>query len=332
MRDAGDLYYNSLAWIENVSVEGLRQAMKARRFGFIRIPTAYAIRKFLKHYIGGLYNRADEDHIFLYGSGLAFSLFLCIIPFVLIVFSILGIILHAESVERQINALIYAVVPYKEYADYARLIISSRVAEFIQYKTLAGLIGGLGLLFAASGLFSSMRTVLNKVFGVKEDKGVVVGKLRDLGMVLFIIVFILMATVILPIIDILKNVMGKWAIASFFQISELQQSIITVVSFLIVFATFYVFYRFIPYAKLGRKVPAMSALWAAVLWEIAKRLFGYYLYNLASLDKIYGTYTLVVAIAFWIYYSSVIFIIGAEIGQLYRERSAPITRMEGRAD
>jgi membrane protein len=302
--------------------------MKERKFRFIRIPTAYEIKNFLKHYLGGLYNRADEHHIFLFGSGLAFSLFLCIIPFVLIIFSILGSILQAGSVEQQIKKFIDTAIPYKEYADYARQIIFSRIAEFIEYKTLAGLIGGIGLLFAASGLFSSMRTVLNRVFGVKEDKSVVAGKLRDFGMVLFVVVFVLMATVILPAIDILKNVIHKWAIVNFFQLSEFQHLFITVVSFLIVFVTFYVFYSFIPYAKLGRKVPVISAFWAAVFWEIAKRLFGYYLYNLASLKKIYGTYTLVVVIAFWIYYSSVLFIIAAEIGQLYRERLALKTNIE----
>lgn len=302
--------------------------MKEIKFRFIRIPIAYEIKNFLKHYLGGLYKRADEHHIFLFGGGLAFSLFLCIIPFVLIIFSILGSVLQAESIEQQINTFIDTIVPYKEYADYARQIVFSRIAEFIEYKTLAGLIGSFGLLFAASGLFSSMRTVLNKVFGVKEDKSVVVGKLRDFVMVLFIVVFILMATVILPAIDILKNVIHKWAIANFFQLSEFQHLFITVVSFVIIFVTFYMFYSFIPYAKLGRKVPAISAFWAAVFWEIAKRLFGYYLNNLASLNKIYGTYTLVVVLAFWIYYSSVLFIVGAEIGQLYRERLALKTNIE----
>ncbi|MCX6564289.1 MAG: YihY/virulence factor BrkB family protein, partial [Candidatus Aminicenantes bacterium] len=296
--------------------------MKERKFRFIRVPPASEIKNFFKHYLGGLYKRADEHHIFLFGGGLAFSLFLCIVPFILIIFSILGSILQAGSVELQISIFIGAVVPYQEYADYARQIISSRITEFIEFKTLAGLVGGFGLLFAASGLFSSMRTVLNNVFGAKKNKSVVAGKLRDFGMILFVVVFVLLATVILPAIDILKNILPaidilknvihEWAIAKFFQISEFQNLFITVVSFLIIFIAFYLFYRFIPYAKIGRKVPAVSAFWAAVFWEMAKRLFGYYLYNFASLNKIYGTYTLIVVLAFWIYYSSVIFIIGAE--------------------
>jgi membrane protein len=294
--------------------------MEKLRLRFTKFINLVKIKGFFKHYFGGLYKRADEHHIFLFGSGLAFSLFLCIIPFVLIIFSILGNVLEAESVEQQINNFINTIIPYKEYADYAKQIITTRIAEFIKYKTIAGLVGGFGLLFAASGLFSSMRTILNRIFTTTEDKNAVVGKLRDLGMVLFIIVSILLSTIILPAIDIIKNVIHKWSILNFFQLSTFQHTFITIISLLIIFITFYVFYSFIPYAKLGRKIPAVSALWATIFWEIAKRLFGYYLYNFATLDKIYGTYALVVVLAFWIYYSSVLFIFGAEIGQLYRER------------
>jgi membrane protein len=294
--------------------------MKKRKILFIKIPAAYEVKEFLRHYFGGLYKRVDEHHVFLFGSGLAFSLFLCIIPFMLIIFSILGSVLEAQSVETQINNFINTVIPYKEYADYAHQVIFSRIAEFIEYKTIAGLIGGFGLLFAASGLFSSMRTVLNKIFITEEDKNVVVGKLRDLGMVLFIVVSILMTTIILPAIDIIKNVVHTWKIFNSFELSSFQHGFITTISLLIIFVTFYVFYSFIPYAKLGRKVPAVSAFWATVFWEVAKRLFGYYLYNVANLNKIYGTYTLIIVLAFWIYYTSVLFIFGAEIGELYRER------------
>lgn len=300
--------------------------MEKQKLSFKKFINIVKVKDFVRYYIGGLYKRVDEHHIFLFGGGLAFSLFLCIIPFILIIFSILGNILEAESVENQINTFINTIIPYKEYANYAEKIISHRIAEFIKYKTIAGLVGGFGLFFAASGLFSSMRTILNRIFRTVEDKNVVVGKLRDFGMVLFVIVSILLSTIIIPAIDIIKNVVDKWAIINFFQLSSFQHTFITIISLVIIFITFYIFYSFIPYAKLGRKIPALSALWATIFWEIARRIFGYYLYNFATLDRIYGTYALVIVVAFWIYYSSVLFIFGAEIGQLYRERKVLKTK------
>lgn len=277
-------------------------------------------RKFVSHYFWGLYYRIDEHHVFLYSSGLAFSLFLCIVPFVLIIFSILGNILAVTSVEDQINTFIYTVIPYAEYAEYAKDVIFSRIKEVVEYKTMAGYIGAFGLFFAASGLFSSMRTILNKIFPGRDDKSAIIGKLRDFGMVLIVIVLVLFATIILPAIDILKDYTHKFRVFHFFELSAIQHMMISAVSFLAIYLTFYVFYSLIPYAKLGRRVPALSALWAAILWEVAKRLFGYYINHFATLNKIYGTYALLVVLAFWIYYSSITFLLGAEIGQLYRER------------
>lgn len=285
-----------------------------------RFPDYKAIKGFLKHYFLGIYDRADNHHIFLFGGGLAFSLFSCIIPFILIIISILGMVLEASSVENQINTFISTIIPYKAYADYAKKIIFSRIQEVIEYKSLAGYIGGLGLLFAASGLFSSMRTILNRIFGGSESVHVVIGKLRDFVMIIIVIIFLLFSIIILPAIDIIKNITYRFAIFNYFHLSSFEHIAISFISYLTIFLLFYVFYSFIPYAKLGKKVPAVSAFWAATLWEVAKRLFGYYINHLATLDRIYGTYALLVVVAFWIYYTSVIFIIGAEIGQLYRER------------
>ena len=48
--------------------------------------------------------------------------------------------------------------------------------------------------------------------------------------------------------------------------------------------------------------------------------------------KIYGTYVLFVVVAFWIYYSSIVFIIGAEIGKLYSDRKYAINKGEEMID
>jgi len=47
------------------------------------------------------------------------------------------------------------------------------------------------------------------------------------------------------------------------------------------------------------------------------------------MTRVYGAYTLLIAVVFWIYYSAVVFIVGAEIGQLYRERARIRSRAGG---
>jgi membrane protein len=278
------------------------------------------IKAFFKHYLGGLYHRVGEHHIFLLGGGLAFSIIVCIVPFALIIFSVLGNILAVANIQQQISAFIDTIIPYPSYADFVKSTITSHVNEIIAYKKIAGYSGIIGLLIAASGLFSSMRTVLNTIYGANAGVHVVIGKLRDIGMVLVVMVFFLVSIAILPVFKIIEDYVGKVELLKFFIFVTVEDSLFSLLSFLIMFILFFFLYYFVPYQRFGKKVTAASAFWAAALWEIATEVFKYYITNVASVRKIYGTYALFVVVIFWIYYSSVLFILGAEIGQLYRER------------
>ncbi|MCX6826153.1 MAG: YihY/virulence factor BrkB family protein, partial [candidate division Zixibacteria bacterium] len=150
--------------------------------------------EFISYYFGGLYQRINEHHLFLLSGGLAFSLIVCIIPFVLIIFSILGNVLQDSFLQSQVNSFIDRVIPYEDYASFAKNLILSRIEEFKIYKNIAGYVGVIGLLIAASGLFSSMRTILNRVYGTDKGKKFVIAKLRDLGMVLLVLGFFLIST------------------------------------------------------------------------------------------------------------------------------------------
>jgi membrane protein len=278
------------------------------------------IRDFSSHYFGGLYTRIDEHHVFLNASGLAFELFLCIIPFLLIIFAVLGLILASNDIQYQINLLIDTIIPYEEYSEFVKKIIFTRINEVIEYKTMAGIIGGFGLFFAASGLFSSMRTILNQVLGITKSVSMILGKLRDFALVVMVILIFFLTTVCIPIIDVLGQSASQFKELEFFNAPIFHHVFLSLLSFTIIFIVFSTLYATVPIKKLRKRSIVVSALWAALLWEASKQLFGFYLYNFSSFGKIYGTYALVVVVAFWIYFSSVIFIIGAEIGQLFQER------------
>lgn len=278
------------------------------------------VMSFIKHYFGGLYERIGENHIFLLGSGLAFSAIMCIIPFVLILIYLLGHLLESSKVTTQIDLFIDTIIPYTQYAAYVKRVIFTRADEVVAYKNLAGYIGAFGLLFAASGLFSSMRTGLNVIFKSPGARRAYVGKLRDLGMVLLVAIFFVLSTAILPVFEAVKDSASRVRIFRFFQLSGFEGTAFSIGSFIAIFIFFFALYNLIPHKKPGFKVPAVGALWAALLWSVAKEIFGYYITNVASLKRVYGTYMLFIVVIIWIYYTSVIFLVGAQIAQLYRER------------
>jgi membrane protein len=306
--------------LESVKKSKLYLTYRKVRYFLFQIPLYRKIRSFLKHYFGGLYYRVDEHHVFLFSGGLAFSLFVCIVPFILIIFAVAGTILDSTEMQFQISRFIDTIIPYRQYAEYVKDIIFSRINEVIEYKNIAGLVGVLGLLFAASGLFSSMRTILNKIFGLKFEEPFLIGKLKDFALVLMIILIFFFSIILMPALDLFLRVASRFESLKFFGLSILEQIIVSSLSLLLIFVLFSLLYFVVPKIKIGRKAVFVGAFWAAVLWEGAKQIFGFYIYNFGTLGKIYGTYALIVVVAFWIYYASIVFIIGAEIGKLYSER------------
>ncbi len=275
---------------------------------------------FLKHYFGGLYNRTDQHHLFLFSGGLAFSLFTCIIPLILIVFWILGNFLSSEEMELQIINFINTVIPYSEYADFVKQIIFSRVEEVIELKNVAGVLGFVGLFFAASGFFSSMRTVLNKINGTDIEVNIFLGKLRDFLVILVAILIFFASILALPFLELFKSIAESTPYLQFFNHPIFQHLFTILASLFIMLVLMYLFYSFIPTSKIKHRSALVGALWASLFWVGMKILFGYYLANFQTWGKIYGTYALVIVIAFWIYYTAAVFIIGAEIGKLFDER------------
>lgn len=277
------------------------------------------LKELTGHYVGGLYQRIDKHHVFLLSSGLAFSVFVCVIPLVLIIFAALGIVLEKPAIRDEIILFIEHAIPQKDYAHFIEELVFSRVDEFVIYKNLAGTIGIIGILFASSGLFSSMRTILNTVYRNGPKEPFFLGKLRDMGLIVLVLIYFLLSTAILPGLRIIKEFTYNIAIIrDFFSIFP-EGLVLQTLSFFLILSSFLIIYFTVPHKRPPWKTILISGLSAALLWHIAAQLFGFYVTNFITFKRIYGTYALMLAIAFWIYYTSMVFIIGAEIGQLYRE-------------
>lgn len=280
------------------------------------------------YYLYGLYNKIDEHHIFLLAGGLAFSLFICVIPLVLIIFSVTGVVLEQPTIRSEIELFIEHTVPYPEHAEFVKDLVFNRVEEFRQYKSVAGLIGVIGILLASSSLFSSLRTILNSVFKVRRPESILFGKIRDLGFIVLVLVFFLVSTATITVVDIVSNFVSKIPLLSGTNQGLLGQIWMSMISFVIGWTGFFLVYFVVPLKRPRIKVILVSATTAAILWHITGFAFEEYVTTYVTLKHIYGAYAFLLAIGFWIYYTAVVFIVGAEIGQLYRERRNRLASVE----
>ncbi len=299
---------------------------------------------FCAYYLGGLFVRMSDNNLFLLCGGLAFATLLCLVPLVFLLFFVFEVILDVGAIAHLINRTVDVLIPYTEEAGYLKEVLSARVSGVMTFKEAYGVSGLLILIVSASSLFSSMRTLLNAVFKVEHSSGqkegeidlitveqlknmdtpgrwvkflygvlpIVVGKLKDLTMVLLVVYIFLLLVLSLPILSAVIDIAPSLiAYVTYFY---------GLTSFALIFAVFLGLYWLVPHQKIQIKMLVTGAFWAALLWKITEWIFGYYLSHFASISYLYGAYVLLVVVALWIYFSVIIFIIGAQIAQLCRER------------
>lgn len=276
--------------------------------------------EWLKYYVVNIYVKMDYHHAFIFASGMTYSILLCIIPMVLIIFSVLGAILESQELLIQISLMIDDLIPFSDYSDKIKEILFERIGEFIKYKTLVGTVGTIGLFFTASGLFSTFRTILNNIYGIEKGKNILIAKIRDFGMVILTLIFFLFVILINPLIQIFKTLLSRIEFLSQIDLSIIDQILIRYLPIVLTFIMMLLIYSLVPYRKMKKRVYFISALWATILFEIAKNAFTYYVTNIANYSKIYGNIAFIIVTALWLYIVSVIFILSAIIGQIYREK------------
>ena len=85
---------------------------------------------------------------------------------------------------------------------------------------------------------------------------------------------------------------------------------------------FYITYRFASVRRLPRRTALLASVFTAVLFEIAKRLYGLYLANFASFEGPSGDANIGAAGLFilWIYYTAIVFLLGGVVAETWELR------------
>ncbi len=241
-------------------------------------------------------------------AGLSFNLLVCLIPVLFFLVSVAGFVLSRRAAADAVLHQLGQIVPV--YRDE----LHQALAQIIRRRGLSGLLGTAVLLLFASQLFAALRLVLNEVYGFPEGRGLLLDTLKDL--------FLLLVMGILFLGTILVTDLFSW-IRVFLMIPvgmapEGVHSMFVVLGLIIDTALFFVAYRYFPHRKVPIWPAMAGALLASVLWEAAKQAFRWYILTLGVYDRIYGPLGALVALSMFVYYSGIVFVLGAEYAAALR--------------
>jgi membrane protein len=255
----------------------------------------------------------DKDHGFFLSSGITFNLLICLIPLILLLLALVGTYLYSyREVLNHIRHYLENAFPFPD----ARIM--NGILRIVRDRKMVGVLGVGGLIWASTWVFSSLRTALDIIFQVKEGRGILRGKGIDLLMILLAGTFLLISMAFTSVITFVQG----YRFSPFLELRPIIRLILKYfIPFFFTFWMCFLIYKIIPDKKIHFKEALQAAFFTSLFWEAAKQLFGWYVLRLGGFSMIYGSLSALVIFFLWIYYSSVILLLGGEVAfQLERNR------------
>lgn len=255
-----------------------------------------------------------DDNALRLSAALAYYSIFSIAPLLVISIAIAGWVLGPQAAQDLLNDQLRGFVG-TQAADGIQEMVKS--ASKPSSSILAGIMGGIALLFGASGVFGQLKDALNTIWEVRPKSGQGIMKfirerILSFGMVLVIGFLLLVSLLLTTMLTGLTKNLGSWL-----PISETLVTVLSsVCSFGVVAVLFAAIFKFLPDAKVRWRDVWIGAVATALLFEVGKFLLGLYL-GRESTASAYGAAASAVLVLLWVYYASCILFFGAEFTQVY---------------
>lgn len=251
-------------------------------------------------------NFLADNGLFL-TSALAFNLLLYFVPLSLLMVSLLGYtVLDSVRAMSEVQSVLRAFLPQSQQA------LAENLAAVVADRGLLGFAGIVSFVVFSSFLFGSVRVVLNQVFRVQQTRTFIRGVGIDILMTLFVAVLLLVAATNTAFVRI------AWTVAEGFpSLTPVFVPALTVLDrvlgFVATVTLFYVLYRVSPAITLPSEALLFGALSATLLFQMARWGFAWYVSMAQGSLALYGTLGGLMFFFVWLYYASLVFILGAEV-------------------
>ena len=246
------------------------------------------------------------------GAALAYYSVLSLAPLLVVAVAIAGVAFRKEAVQNQILAQVTSLMG-SSGAEAIRAMLTS--AQSPKAGVIAASISIVVLLFGASGVFSALRSALNRIWDIqpRETSGfraMLREQLFSFAMVVGIGFLLLVSLVATTALAALAKVVSSYVPAPLVQSANM---LVSIAGITVLFA---LIYRFVPEQTLPWRRLWPGSFATAILFTVGKDLLGLYL-GKASVGSGYGAAGSLVVLLVWVYYSSQLFLFGAEFTRIF---------------
>ncbi len=240
-----------------------------------------------------------QDKIFLGAGSLAFQTLLSIVPVLAVILSILNVFVIFAPFKRSLEDFLV-----QNFMPGVGSVLNHYLSDFIGKTTSVPLLGGVFLFIIALSLISTVDHTLNEIWEVHAPRKALQG-------------FTLYWTVLTlgPVLIASSLAASSYVWYTVFTegpLLEIKARLLSYFPVINSILAFFLLYMLVPNRRV-RFVHAFSgALLAAILLELSKKWFTFYVTHFATFEHIYGALSVIPMLFFWIYLGWVVVLTGAE--------------------
>ncbi len=245
-----------------------------------------------------------RDECVYLAASISFFAILSIVPLSLLIITLFGYLMGEN--EALYNFILSGLVNLFPAVTKG---ITSELKNIITFK-------GISILmlfiygFISLQLFYSSERAINTIFKIPKKRHILLSIFWSIFTMTLVIIFLLLSFTVSTLPAILKQYsLRVLGLEIGFKASIVFKYI---APFILVLMTFTAIYVIIPKVKVSWRNAFKGALFVTILWELAKYFFTWYVGNIIHFGAIYGSLTTFILFLLWIYYSSCIFLLGAE--------------------
>ncbi len=280
-------------------------------------PGPRGVRSFLE-LLWGTVLKFFGDGCSTMAAALSFYTFFSLPALVTLLLSAMGRVMDPERVQQAIVSQVGGLIGNAGADQVRAIILHANRAEGVTVATTLSLAA---LAFGATTAFAQLQEALNRIWHVKPDprrnqlRVFLVKRVFSFGVVITVAFLLLVSLAVSTLLSLLGQRATTWVGAP----ASVLELIASVISFGVAALLFAVMFRFLPDARIAWRDVRAGALGSALLYTLGKVVIGLYLGG-TDPGNAYGAAGSLAVVLIWVYYTSMVLLLGAEFTEQWAIR------------
>lgn len=247
-------------------------------------------------------------------AAIAYYVLFSLFPLTLLLISLGSFVLNSQEAQER------ALVVVAGYFPAAVELVRTNIERVLQLRRTASVVGIVGLIWSASGLFGGLSRAINRAWDVETPRPAWAERALAAGLVLLSAFLFFVSLYASPAIELVSRLSALLLSGSPVSPSLVSNLSSNVLPFLLTALSFSFLYTVLPSTHVRWIEVLPGALLAGLAWQVAQIGFTFYLGTFAAYNLVYGSVAAVIALLLWSYISGVIILLGAEFTVQYARR------------